>query len=161
MNTAQAPLPFTITQSALADFCRIAGREHDAAARDVLQREFEAAHYVATMKSGAQRWKGRRPRRLTFIVHVDGDRMFVGRVWPEHEGSRIDELHRPLDLRIDGKLQTFDVVDVRYEQGGERRIAYKLLSGVWLEASRGPRPRVMTGAHLLPDAPEWAEKRGF
>lgn len=159
MNTAQPTQhPFTITQSALADFCRISGREQDAAARDVLQREFQAAHYVATLDSGAQRWKGRRPRRLTFVVHVEAGRMYVGRVWPEHQGVRVQEQYRKMDLRIDGKRQSFDVLDLVYEQGGERRVAFKLVSGVWLEACRGPRPGVVTGAHLLPDAPEWAEK---
>jgi len=146
-----------VTDAAVADFARIVGRAPDERARLELEREFARARYVARYDSGAERWRGTRPRRLTFVVHAEQGRPLVlGRVLPEHHGTaRPRALQYTVRLRVNGgPSRDFEVVGVVHEQGGPG-VAYALPPGNWLVGVRGG-PGEVVEAGFATDPPAWA-----
>lgn len=156
--------PWFITRSALEDYGRLVGRRGppDEALREALEQEIASAHFVRLQDSGAELWRGGKPRRLRFVVTttpgVGGDAPQLVRVEGDHAG-RQHVVVRSRTVRLwDGEnYRDFEVTDEVNESGGARRVAYRLTSGQWVTAVRGRlRPDHVEGLQEgLANTPSW------
>jgi hypothetical protein len=148
---------FFVTDTALADFCRVTGQNPDPATRLAVAREFEQAHRVKTLPSGAELWRGTRPRRLQFVVHVDFDRLLVSRILSAHRRARLPG--RPRTITIAAGVESYDltVTELVYEPGGDRRVAFRLQDGRWCEGERGPKIDSVLALRVVGDPPGWVD----
>lgn len=145
-----------ITDSALNDFCRFFGLPLGEAARSELAAEFEQARFVK-VREGAEIWRGRRPRRVQFIVFPQTDgRLVVASITPPFRGAVVKPIERDVQLQTDDGVVSFKAVDMVLERGMERRVAYKSSAGTWLAGRRGARlDEVVGGLMETREPPDW------
>lgn len=152
-------LRVVVSQAALDDYCRVLGVSPTEAIKARLREDFGLAQYLGDMHSGAQRWRGRRPRRLTFIVHRERNVLTIGRVQTQHAAVPIVAKARRVVLRVDGEPRSFDVLDLLHQQGGDG-VALSLVGGVWATAKKGARQGHVEQLRFVDEPPEWALKQG-
>lgn len=156
-----------VTMRAVEDYLRLTGRDPqtDDETWETANRELEGlvaeAHYVKTLDTGAEVWRGKRPLRLTFHVTIgqreEGDAPQLVRVLGE---SRQATVNAPKARRVtvwDGAAsRTLTVTQEVIEQGPERRVAYRLATGSWLSGYRGrTRPDHVERLTETASPPEW------
>lgn len=150
-----------LTRAALEDYARLVGKTGVdlEVLRSALLQEIGRAHFVRRQDSGAELWRGGKPLRLRFIVStlegVGGGAPQLVRVEGDHVGR---ESHRSRRVSLwDGKaLQVLEVTDEVMDPGPERRVAYRLVSGEWLDGVRGrARPDHVERQRVLRNVPDW------
>ena len=79
------------------------------------------------------------------LVRVEGD-----------HAERTAPRARTVRLWDGTRIVSLEVVDQVLEQGGERRVAYRLPDGTWYTGLRGPaRPDHVTGGERRVNRPDW------
>ena len=165
MHIATDTRTLTLTDTAIADYCRLVGHDDFDLGERELYHEFAESHFVRIQDKGAELWRGRRPRRLQFIVHVDKDTLLVSRVLAEYHGKATSKERRTIRMLVRNHLgkdveMELTIVDAIYERGGGRRVAFEFPDGTWGEARRGRRLGEVAGLRILQDKPEWAVDLG-
>ncbi len=164
--TPADPRTLNLTDTAIADYCRLVGHDDFDLGERELAREFAEAHFVRVQTKGAELWRGRRPHRYQFIVHVTTESLVVSRVLAEYRGKVTHRERRSVPIRVrdaTGNDTTIEltIVDAIYERGGSRRIAFEFPDGGWAEARRGARLGEVQGLRLLAERPDWAVDHFF
>lgn len=156
-----------ITLRAVEDYLRLTGRDPDAAddtwdsAEEELRELAAEAHYVKTLDSGAEVWRGKRPLRLTFHVtlgaRTEGDAPQLVRVLGESQRtSNASVRARRVTIWDGAKSRTVDVVQEVNDPGPDRRVAYRLATGAWVHGYRGRvRPDHVERLTETVSPPEW------
>lgn len=156
--TGEEGFPFvTITETALVEYCRITGKPLGIPTANELREELKLAKFVKT-RGGAELWRGRRPWRLRFVVFANPDSMVLANVMPRSREYKLSPLARSMQVETDEGVKEFFALDVLFENGFERRVAFKTDEG-WLVGRRGATmEKIIGGLMLHENPPEWVQK---
>ena len=160
--------PWYLTREAVRHYLALTGCDPDTATDDdraraehELQQQIAEAHYVKDARAPhTELWRGPPPKRLRFLVRMEGDAPQLVRV----EGSFDGQSRRSTQVRRATLWDGQQSVDIEFtdqvsEAGGERRVAYRLTDGEWLTGFRGrERPDHVEPQRRQKRVPQWVKE---
>lgn len=162
-----------VTMKAVEDYLRLTGRDPDPdddtwdSAEEELTALTKEAHYVKTLASGAEMWRGKRPLRLTFHVMIaprpEGDAPQLVTVLGESARttrSTTSRQSRLVSVWDGANTLELQVMEQILDPGPDRLIAYHLANGRWLSGYRGrSRPDHVERLRETVNPPEWVVRQ--
>lgn len=93
---------------------------------------------------------------MRFIVFLETNALVLASVLPKSTYETAQPVARMVKLTTDDGVTEFEALDVIYEPGFERRVAFKVEAG-WLIGRRGEKlDTVVGGLGYSKEPPDWA-----